>query len=59
MAKATKPKSKARAKTKPKFTDKAQSERFIETARELGVESTDNFDRVFKDVINKKRPTAL
>jgi hypothetical protein len=36
MVNTEKPKQKA----KPKFTDKAQSERFIETARKLGVEET-------------------
>ncbi len=38
---AEKPKPKAKAKRKGKFTDKAQSQRFIEAARELGIEETD------------------
>lgn len=54
MVKTEKPK----VKPKPKFTDKAQSEQFIETARELGIENTENFDRVFKGVVNKKRSTS-
>ncbi len=37
MAKAGVPK---KAKPKPKLTDKEQSERFIETARTLGVDET-------------------
>jgi hypothetical protein len=60
MAKAHKPKATtASAKPKPKFTDKAESERFIETARKLGIESTDDFDRAFKSIIDKKRSTSL
>jgi hypothetical protein len=48
MAKAEKPK----AKPKSKFTDKQQSERFIETARKLGVEATgENFERAFRAVV--------
>jgi hypothetical protein len=50
MAKAEKPK----AKPKPKFTDKAQSERFIETARKLGVEETGTFEKVFSRIIKPK-----
>jgi hypothetical protein len=48
MAKAgTKPK----AKPKPKLTDKEQSERFRETARELGVdESGKRFEGTFKKI---------
>jgi len=52
MAKIKKPK----AKPKPKFTDKAQSERFIETARKLGIEETgEAFDRAFEKVAPPKR----
>jgi hypothetical protein len=44
MAKAGTPKKK---KAKPKLTDKEQSERFKETARELGVdEGGEEFERV-------------
>jgi hypothetical protein len=46
MAKAEKPK----AKPKHKFTDKAQSERFIETARKLGVEET---TEAFENIVTK------
>lgn len=58
MAKAEKPK--AKLKPKPKFTDKAQSERFKETARKLGVEETgEAFDRAFgKVVVNKALTTS-
>jgi hypothetical protein len=45
MAKAGTPKKK---KAKPKLSDKEQSERFKETARELGVdESGEEFERAF------------
>jgi hypothetical protein len=54
MVKAEKPK----AKPKPKFTDKAESERFIETARQLGVEETGAFDDAFKRIIPKAVPKA-
>jgi hypothetical protein len=51
MVKAEKPK----AKPKPKFTDKAQSERFIETARKLGVEETgEAFERAFEKIVPVK-----
>jgi hypothetical protein len=53
MAKAETPKTKPKAK--PKFTDKAQSERFIETARKLGVEETgEEFERTFKKIAPPK-----
>ncbi len=49
MAKAEKPRLKA--KPKPKFTDKAQSERFIEAARELGIEETgETFERAVSKI---------
>jgi hypothetical protein len=52
MAKAGTPKKK---KAKPKLTDKEQSERFKETARELGVdESGAAFDKAFDSLV--KRP---
>lgn len=55
MAKAGTPKKK---KAKPKLTDKKQSERFIQTARELGVdESGEAFEKAFRDANLKiKRP---
>jgi hypothetical protein len=53
MAKAGAPK---KAKPKPKMTDKEQSERFKETARELGVdESGKEFERAFSKVTGKPR----
>ena len=52
MAKAGAPK---KAKPKPKLTDKEQSERFIETARELGVdESGEEFDKTISQILRKK-----
>jgi hypothetical protein len=49
MAKAGTPK---RAKPKPKLTDKEQSERFLETAREIGVdESGEKFERTVRKII--------
>lgn len=54
MGKAGTPKKK---KAKPKLTDKEQSERFIETARELGVdESGDAFERAVKKILPVRRP---
>jgi hypothetical protein len=47
MAKAGAPKKK---KAKPKLSDKEQSERFIETARKLGV---DESGREFESTIEK------
>jgi len=53
MAKAGTPKKK---KAKPKLTDKEQSERFKETARELGVEeSGEEFERAF-DKVSRAKP---
>jgi hypothetical protein len=54
MGKAGVPK---KAKPKPKLTDKNQSERFIETARKLGIdnkESADHFSRTFKKLVPPK-----
>jgi hypothetical protein len=49
MAKAGVPK---KAKPKPNLTDKKQSERFIETARELGAdESGGRFDSAFRKLV--------
>jgi hypothetical protein len=42
-------------KRKPKIKDKRQSERFKETAREIGAdESSDAFDRVLKEMARSK-----
>jgi hypothetical protein len=55
MAKAGTPKKK---KAKPKLTDKEQSERFKQTARELGAdESGAEFDRAFKKIAKPIRAT--
>jgi hypothetical protein len=51
MAKAGTPKKK---KAKPNLTDKEQSERFKQTARELGVdESGKPFERAFRSIVKK------
>ena len=53
MAKAAR--TKAKRKPKPKFTDKAQSERFIEAARKLGIEESDEkFEEAFKKIVSSK-----
>jgi hypothetical protein len=53
MAKAGAPK---KAKPKPKITDKEQSERFKQTARELGVdESGDKFEEVLRKIAIPKK----
>lgn len=42
-------------KAKPKLSDKEQSERFIETARELGVdESGEEFEEAFRNIVKPK-----
>jgi hypothetical protein len=52
MAKAAAPKKK---KAKPKLTDKEQSERFIEAAREIGFEDdSSRFEKVFKKLVPPK-----
>jgi hypothetical protein len=52
MAKAGTPKKRP---AKPKLTDKEQSERFIETARELGSdESGRAFDRALDRIVSRK-----
>ena len=53
MAKAAK--AKAKRSHKPKTTDKVQSERFIEAARELGIEETgETFERAFEKIVTAK-----
>ena len=43
-------------KAKPKLTDKEQSERFIQTARELGVdESPESFEKRFRKIVVSPR----
>ena len=52
MAKAGAPK---KANPKPRLTDKEQSERFKETARELGVdESGKKFEQTVEKILPKK-----
>lgn len=56
MAQRPKPKTKARARSKPNFDDKAQFERFVETARKLGAEEVGPaFDDVFGVVVPPRR----
>jgi hypothetical protein len=44
-------------KESPKLTDKDQSERFKQTARELGVdESGEKFDKAFEAIVPPKKP---
>jgi hypothetical protein len=52
---------KEKAKPKPKLTDKEQSERFIETARELGVdESGEKFKHALERIVPlRERPKRL
>jgi hypothetical protein len=51
----TKSKATKRPASKPKTTDKAQSERFIEAARKLGVEETgDAFERAIQRIAAAK-----
>jgi hypothetical protein len=38
-----------------KLTDKEQSERFTETARTLGVEENEDFERIFTKIVPPKR----
>jgi len=50
-------KAKPKKAPKPKFTHKAQSERFVEAARTLGIEEVGhNFDEALKKII---APQAL
>jgi hypothetical protein len=56
MAKAGAPK-RAKPKPKAKLTDKEQSERFKQTARELGVdESGEQFERAIRNIIRTPSP---
>ena len=48
-----KPRAKAKPRSKPHFDDKAQSERFIEAARELGIDqSGELFERAVLAVVS-------
>lgn len=58
MTEAADPPKRKKAKPKPKFSDKEQSERFIETARELVVEeSGKEFDRAMEKLVTPPRVT--
>jgi hypothetical protein len=56
MAKAGTPK----AKPKPRLTDKEQSERFKEAARDLGIadDASEKFEEVFRNIAPPKRRPA-
>jgi hypothetical protein len=44
-------------KRTPKIKDKRQSDRFIETARELGAdESSDAFEKIIEEMARPKKP---
>lgn len=49
--------AKPKRKQKPKLSDKAQSERFKETARKLGVEEFEEFEKVVALVAPTRRKT--
>ena len=47
----------AKQKRKPKIKDKRQSERFKETAREVGADQpTDAFDEIIEAMAGRKKP---
>jgi hypothetical protein len=48
---------KPKQKPKTKLTDKEQSERFKETARKLGVEENEDFEKIFTKIVPPKRPS--
>lgn len=43
--------AKPKRKAKLRLTDKAQSERFKETARKLGVQENAEFERIFTKIV--------
>ena len=51
MAPAKEPSAKPKTKPKSKFTDRAQSERFIEATQRLGIEDTSKFDDTLKKIL--------
>jgi len=57
---ATKTKTRSKAAPKPpsrKIADKAQFDRFVEAARQIGMdEDSDALDRAFSKVLPQKRP---
>ncbi len=60
MAKADTEKPKAKAKTKPKLTDKERHKRFVAVAREIGTdESREGFDRAFQRVVKPEKREKL
>lgn len=59
MAKAAAPPKGKKAKPKPKLSDKEQSERFIEAARQLGLDETgEEFERDFEKIISSSRKSS-
>jgi hypothetical protein len=51
-------KPKRKQKTKPKLSDKAQSERFKQTARELGVGQNEEFAKIVAKLA-KQAPKSI
>jgi hypothetical protein len=45
---------KRKQKTKPKLTDKAQSERFKQTDRELGIRENEGFEQIVARLARQK-----
>jgi hypothetical protein len=58
MAKTGTGKPKAKAKPRrPKYTDKEQSERFIQAARDLGVDGDNSiFDKAIAKILSSSKP---
>jgi hypothetical protein len=55
MAQKPKPRAKVKPRSKPRFDDKAQSERFVEAARKLGIEEAGHaFDETFRKIATPK-----
>jgi hypothetical protein len=53
---AHRPKAKQKQKQKSqRNTDKKQSERFIEAARNLNADNTEHFERVFEKIVPAKK----
>ena len=49
---------KPKQKSKTKLTDKEQSERFKQTARQLGIEENKDFESVIKKILPPKRKAS-
>lgn len=59
MAKADPAKPKAKAKTKPKLTDKERHRRFVQIAREVeALEDSEDFDLAFDKITRRHEPSS-